>query len=59
MIALDTQEKMDLVLNALEDGEIVLDNKERTEEEWAEISREIAEYRAAHPKTPAKETVLA
>jgi hypothetical protein len=59
MIWLDTQEKIDLVLNALEDGEIVLDNRERTEEEWAEISREIAEYRAAHPKAPATETVSA
>jgi len=59
MIWLDTQEKLDLVLNALEDGEIILDNRERTEEEWAEISREIAEYRVAHPKTPAKEAVLA
>ena len=47
MIALNTQEKLDLVLNALEDGEIVLD------------SREIAEYRATHPKTSAKEAVLA
>jgi hypothetical protein len=33
MIALDTQEKCDLVINALENGEIVLDNRIRTEEE--------------------------
>jgi len=52
MIAIDTKEKLDWLLNALEDGEIVLDNRKRTEEEWAEISREIAEYRAAHPKPP-------
>jgi hypothetical protein len=59
MIILDTQEKFDLVMNALEDGEIVLDNRERTKEEWEEISREIAEYKATQQKTPAKEAVLA
>jgi hypothetical protein len=30
-----------------------------TEEEKREISRELAEYRAAHPKKTAKEAVLA
>ena len=59
MIWLDTQEKIDLVLNALEDGEIILDNRELTKEDEAEISREIAEYRAMHPKTPAAEAVSA
>jgi len=57
MIFLDTQEKLDLVLNALEDGEIILDNRKRTKEDDDEVCRELAEYRAAHPKTPAKETV--
>ena len=55
MIALDTQEKMDLVLNALEDGEIILNSRERTEEEWAEISRELAELKATQGKSPASE----
>jgi hypothetical protein len=59
MIAIDTDEKLDWLLNALEDGEIVLDNRKRTKEEWDEISRELAEYRATHPKTPAKDMVLA
>ena len=57
MIFLDTQEKLDLVLNALEDGEIILDNRKRTKEDDDEVCKEIAEYRAAHPKTPAKEAV--
>ena len=59
MIALDTQEKCDLVINALENGEIVLDNRIRTEEEWAEISRELAELKAMRQKTPAAEAVVA
>jgi len=59
MIFLDTQEKLDLVLNALEDGEIILDNRELTKEDEEEISREIAEYRATHQKTPVTEAVLA
>jgi len=55
MIALDTQEKIDLVLNAFEDGEIILDNRKRTEEEWAEISRELAELKATRRKSPDSE----
>ena len=59
MIALNTQEKLDLVLNALEDGEIILNSRERTEEEWAEISRELAELKAIRKEIPATEAVLA
>jgi len=55
MIALNTQEKIDLVLNALEDGEIQLVSRERTEEEWAEISRELKELKATRGKSPASE----
>jgi len=55
MIALDTQEKIDLVMNALEDGEIILNSRERTKEEWAEISRELAELKAMRGKSPASE----
>jgi hypothetical protein len=55
MIALDTQEKIDLVLNALEDGEIFLDNRKRTKEEEAEFSRELAELKATRGKSPASE----
>jgi len=50
MIAIDTKEKLDWLLNALEDGEIILDNRKRTKEDDEEVCREIAEYRAAHPK---------
>ena len=59
MIAIDTKEKLDWLLNALEDGEIILDNRKRTKEDDDEVCREIAEYRAAHPKPPAREAVLA
>ena len=52
MIAIDTKEKLDWLLNALEDGEIILDNRKRTKEDDEEVCREIAEYRAAHPKIP-------
>jgi len=59
MIWLDTQEKIDWFLEGLENNEIQLVSSRLTKEDEAEISREIAEYRAAHPKTPAKEAVLA
>ena len=59
MIAIDTKEKLDWFLNALENNEIQLVSSRLTKEDEAEISRDLAEYRAAHPKTPAKEAVLA
>ena len=59
MIAIDTKEKLDWLLNALENNEIQLVSSRLTKEDKEEISRELAEYRAAHPKTPAKEAVLA
>jgi len=59
MIAIDTKEKLDWLLNALENNEIQLVSSRLTKEDEAEISREIAEYRATHQKTPAKEAVLA
>ena len=59
MIAIDTKEKLDWLLNALENNEIQLVSSRLTKEDEAEISREIAEYRATHPKTAAKEAVLA
>jgi hypothetical protein len=60
MIAIDTKEKMDWLLNALDNNELILDNRKRTEEEWAEISRELAEYKAKHlEKTKTAEPVLA
>ena len=59
MIAIDTQEKLDWLMNALEDREIVLDNRKRTKEDDDEVCREIAQYKAMRQKIPATETVLA
>ena len=59
MIAIDTKEKLDWLLNALENNEIQLVSRRLTKEDREEISREIAEYRAAHPKKPATEAVVA
>ena len=46
MYAIDTQERLDWFLNALENNEIQFVSRERTEEEWEEMRREIAEYKA-------------
>jgi len=59
MTFIDTDEKLEWLLNALEDGEIQIVSGGLTEEEKKEISRELAEYRAAHPKKAAAEAVLA
>jgi polysaccharide pyruvyl transferase WcaK-like protein len=59
MIAIDTQEKLDWLMNALEDREIVLDNRKRTKEDDDEVCREIAQYKAMRQKIPTTETVLA
>jgi hypothetical protein len=58
---LDTNEEvdMDLFFEAFENGEIIIDGRDLTKRDHEEISRKIAEYRAAHPKTPAREAVLA
>jgi polysaccharide pyruvyl transferase WcaK-like protein len=59
MIAIDTQEKLNWLMNALEDREIVLDNRKRTKEDDDEVCREIAEYKAKRQKISATEAVLA
>jgi len=59
MTFIDTDEKLDWLLSALENNEIQIVSGGLTEEEKKEISRELAEYRAAHPKKPAAEAVLA
>jgi len=59
MIWLDTQEKIDWFLEALENNEIQLVSRKLTKEDDEEMCRAIAEYRATHPKTPAAEAVLA
>jgi len=59
MYAIDTKEKLDWLLNALENNEICFVSQTLTKEDKEEISRELAEYKATHPKTPAKEAVFA
>jgi len=61
MIWLDTQEEVDFdwFMEVLRNNELQVVSKKRTKEEWEEISRELAEYKATHPKVPAKEAVLA
>jgi polysaccharide pyruvyl transferase WcaK-like protein len=58
MFAIDTEEKFDWIMNALEDREIVLDNRKRTEEDDKEVCKEIAEYKTKRKKISAIETVL-
>ena len=59
MTFIDTDEKLDWLLNALENNEIQIVSGGLTEEEKREISRELAEYRAAHQKKTATQAVLA
>jgi len=58
MYAIDTQEKMDWLLNGLENGEIILDNRKLTEEDRKEIRSEIAELKAIRQETPSPEAVF-
>ena len=59
MIAIDTKEKLDWLLNALENNELQVISRKLTKEDDEEMCRAIAEYRAAHPKTTARDMVLA
>ena len=60
MIAIDTDEKLNWLVNGIENGEIQLISRERTEEEWEEIRIEIAEYKAARQENKvSKELVFA
>ena len=59
MIAIDTKEKLDWLLNALENNELQVISRKLTKEDDEEMCRAIAEYEATHPKTSAKEAVLA
>ncbi|GBU29372.1 hypothetical protein R84B8_02936 [Treponema sp. R8-4-B8] len=58
MIAIDTEEKFNWLLEAFESDVFQFESKILTEEDRKEIRREIEEYKATHPKTPAKEAVL-
>jgi hypothetical protein len=57
MIAIDTEEKLNWLVDCLENGEIILNNRKLTEEDRKEIRREIAELKAMQ-KTKIKEPVF-
>jgi hypothetical protein len=59
MIAIDTKEKLDWLLEGLENNEIQLVSMNLTAEDKKEISRELAECKALHKKKLATEAVLA
>jgi hypothetical protein len=59
MIWLDTDEKFNWFLNVLENDELILDNRELTEEDREEIRKEIAEYKANRQKNKAEDPVPA
>jgi len=61
MYNLDTKEEVDLdwFLEALENNEIQLVSPKWTEEEWKQLSRDLAICKALHKEKLAKEAVLA
>jgi hypothetical protein len=60
LFAIDTEEKLNWFLNALENEEIQFEQKIRTKEEMEELDREIAEYKAMRQKSNvSKELVFA
>jgi len=56
--AIDTKEKLNWFLNALENEEIIIDSREMTEEDHEVVRRKMSELRAKR-KAKAKELVLA
>lgn len=58
MIAIDTEEKLNWLVDGIENGEIVLDNRIRTEAEKKELRMEIAELKSARQKDKTAEAVL-
>jgi len=61
MIWLDTKEEVDFdyFMEVLRNNELQVVSRKLTKEDDEEVCRAIAEYRATHPKAPAKEAVLA
>ena len=59
MIAIDTDEKFKWFLDALESDDFQVVSRKWTEEEKAELSKEIAKHRAMRRDTPVPEAVLA
>ena len=58
LFAIDTEEKLNWFLNALENEDIQFEQKIRTEEEMREIDREIAEYKAMRQKNKVNEGLV-
>jgi len=56
---IDTDEKLQWLMNALENNELQFVSRKLTKEDDEEMCRAIAAYKAAHPKVPANEPVLA
>jgi len=50
LFAIDTEEKLNWFLKALENEEIQFEQKDQTEEEMEELRKEIAEYKAMKQK---------
>ena len=59
LFAIDTEEKLNWFLNALENEEIQFEQRDHTEEEMKELRKEISEYKAMRQKNKAKEAVFA
>ena len=61
MYNFDTKEEVDFdyFMELLWNNEFQVVSRKWTQEEKNELSREIAEYRATHPKTVTREAVLA
>jgi 6-phosphogluconate dehydrogenase len=55
--AIDTDEKLNWFLNALENEEIIIDGRNMTEEDHEQLSKDIAEYKANRQKKQTEEPV--
>jgi hypothetical protein len=60
MYNLDTKEEVDFdyFMKVLRNNELQVVSKKWTEEEWKQLSKDIAICKAAHQKKPAEEPVL-
>ena len=60
MIVIDTDEKLNWLINGIENGEIVIDGRHTTKEDREDMRREIAEYKATRQENKVnKELVFA
>jgi hypothetical protein len=59
LYAIDTDEKLNWFLNALENEELIIDGRNMTEEDHEQLRREIEEYKANRQKKQAEEPVPA